>query len=400
MGYFASPGIRVAHLITSLNIGGAEQQLKQLVLARKGDDLRQQLVISMTDEGPIGAELRQAGVKVHTLGIPRGRPSLSGLFRLSALLGQLRPEVVHCWLYHACLLGVVAGRIAKTPKVVWSLQSANESLASYRFQTRLVVRLCASLSRFVDAISPNSEVGRALHERWGYSMSRMCVIPNGIDLNLFKPDPEAYSAVRKELGVPSQTLLIGLFARYHPMKDHATFLRAAQIVRSQTANVQFLLAGEGITANNTELCRIVDECGLEEVIHRLGARSDVPRLTAAVDVACLSSWSESAPFVVCEAMACGVPCVVTNVGDAAQMVGDAGSVVPVRDPDALANALSRLLTIPKAQRAALGWRAREFALKYYSIERAAIAYEAVYAQKPEKQAVRSQQSVTHTRNES
>jgi len=387
--------VRVAHLITSLNIGGAEQQMKQLVLANKGDRPEPHLVISMTDNGPIGEELRRAGVRVLTLGIPRGQPTLSGLFRLWRLLRQLRPEVLHCWLYHGCLLGVVAGRMARTPQVVWSLQSANKDLASYRFQTRLVVRLCAFLSCFVDAIVPNSEVGRALHERWGYSGSRMRVIPNGIDLNVFKPDPTAYVEVREELGIRNDTTLLGLFARYHPMKDHATFLRAAQIIVSRTANVQFLLAGEGITANNAELSGMLEEYRLQRVVHLLGARADIPRLTAALDVACLSSWSESAPFVVCEAMACGLPCVVTNVGDAPRMVGDTGIVVPVRDSDALAEALNRMLVMSTVQRAALGQRARKFALEHYSLERTVSAYQALYARTPGIWTVRDQKSVTH-----
>jgi glycosyltransferase involved in cell wall biosynthesis len=212
----------------------------------------------------------------------------------------------------------------------------------------------------------------------------MCVIPNGIDLSLFRPDPAAYALVRSELGIPSDTVLVGLFARYHPMKDHATFLRAAQIVHSRKKNVQFLLAGKGITANNAELTRTLEEHGLESVVHLLDVRTDIPRLTAALDVACLSSWSESAPFVVCEAMACSVPCVVTNVGDAPRMVGSTGVVVQPRDPEALAEAADRLLTMSVVQRAELGLRAREFALEHYSLQSTVAAYQALYARGPAK----------------
>ena len=371
------PRIRIAHLITGLNVGGAERQLKHLVLASDRGHF-EHIVISMMGIGSIGEDLRAAGVEVHSLGMPRGKPTLAGLVRLRRFLRQSKPDILHCWLYHSCLLGVLAGRLARVPKVVWSLRSANESLLRYRFQTRVVVRLCAILSRLPNAIIPNSEAGRSLHERWGYSKSRMQMIPNGVDLDLFRPNPAARSSVREELDLPSGAILIGLFARYHPVKDHDTFFRAAQMLASRQPNTHFVLAGDGVTAGNPELSGMVRECGLQGVVHFLGPRCDIPRLTAALDIACLSSWSESSPSVLCEAMACGVPCATTDVGDARLIVGDTGRVAPPRNPRALAAALLSLLEMPGEQRTAIGQRARKHIQESFGLTSVASAFESLY----------------------
>lgn len=368
--------IRVAHLITDLGLGGAETQLHKLVLASNGPEF-EHLVISMTKIGPLGESLRATGVEVLSLGMTRGMPTPAGLFRLRRFLASRKPDVLQCWLYHSCLLGILAGRFAAVPRIVWCLRSANDGLAGYGFQTRAVVRLCGLLSSLPDAIIPNSEAGRALHARWGYSSKKMQVIPNGIEVDLFRPDPAARLSVRKELNLPDDALLVGMVARFHPVKDHRTFLRAAQLLHSRLANTRFVLVGSGIARENAELCRMVDESGLTDAVHFLGPRTDVPRLTAALDVACLSSWSESSPFVLCEAMCCGVPCVASDVGDSRLLIGDTGKIVPPRNPQALADALLWLLQLPSGQLNTLGQMARKRA-SMFSLDRAVGNYKTLY----------------------
>ncbi len=369
--------IRIVHLITGLEFGGAEQQLKQLIL---GSDPSQfeHIVISMMGVGPIGMDLRRSGVKVYSLNMPRGVPALTGLIRLRSILRQVDPDVLHCWLYHSCLLGLLAARLAKVAKLVWCLRSANDGLRNYRFQTRSVVKLCALLSRFSSAITLNSEAGRLVHAHWGYHKSRMQVIPNGVNLQLFRPDSVARADIRQELRLPLDTVLIGLIARYHPVKDHSTFFRAAQIVSARQPRVHFVLAGSGVTVKNSEVSHLVSEHRLQDTVHLLDVRSDIPRLTAALDIACLSSWSESFPNVICEAMACCVPCAVTDVGDARLIVGETGKVVPPRNPTALAQALLSLIEMPVMQRMGLGQSAHERA-KMFSLNRAVSAYETLYS---------------------
>jgi glycosyltransferase involved in cell wall biosynthesis len=173
-------------------------------------------------------------------------------------------------------------------------------------------------------------------------------------------------------------VLIGLFARYSPMKDHETFLRAAGLVHAHYPDVRFLMAGERITADNGPLSRIVRENALQQVLYLVGPRRDLPRLTAALDISCLSSWSESFPNVVIEAMACAVPCAVTDAGDTRLIVGDTGRVVPSCTPQALAEAMTALIAMKAAERAALGQKARERVLAQFTMHKTVSAYEDIY----------------------
>jgi glycosyltransferase involved in cell wall biosynthesis len=182
------------------------------------------------------------------------------------------------------------------------------------------------------------------HEAIGYRADRRSVIPNGFDCERFQPDTGARASVRAELGLDEETPLIGLIARYHPMKDHANFLAAARLVLKQEPTAHFLLAGPCVEVSTKELSTLVSTLGLQGRIHLLGERSDIPRLTAALDIACSSSaWGEGFPNVIGEAMACGVPCVVTDVGDSAWIVGETGFVVSPKSPQELAESLQKAI---------------------------------------------------------
>jgi glycosyltransferase involved in cell wall biosynthesis len=367
----------IVHLITGLQPGGAENQLQQLVLASNSRRFRH-VVISLLEGGAIASELKAAGIEVYSLGMRRGLLSPAGMVRLVRLLRRLQPSVLHCWLYHACLTGLLSGRWAGIPRVIWGLRAAYAGLPGYSLSTWAVVRLCAKFSSLPDAVVVNSDASRTVHQKWGYNTARLRVIPNGVDARRFSPDPEARRAVRTELGLSRDSVLVGLFARYDPMKDHETFLRAAGMVHVQYPEVRFLMAGERITADNGPLSRIVRENALQQVLYLLGPRRDLPRLTAALDISCLSSWSESSPNVVVEAMACAVPCVVTDVGDTRLIVGDTGRVVPSGSPKALAEATGALIAMEAAERAALGRRARERVLVQFTMQKTVSAYEEIY----------------------
>jgi glycosyltransferase involved in cell wall biosynthesis len=367
----------IVHLITGLQCGGAEDQLQQLVLASDSRRFRH-IVISLLEGGPIASELKAAGIEVYSLGMRRGLPSPAGMVRLVRLLRRLKPEVLHCWLYHACLMGLLGARLAGVPRMIWGLHSANPGLRGYSLSTRAVVRLCAKFSSLPDSIVVVSERCWIAHRQLGYETARMRIIANGVDVQRFSPDVPARKAVREEFGLTDNSILVGLFARYSPMKDHATFLRAAELVHRRCPEVRFLLAGRGITVDNQTLLQLVRDSSLQDVACLLGPRRDVSRLTAALDIACLSSWSESFGSVVVEAMACEVPCVATNVGDLASIVENTGRVVPPSDPSALAEAMIALIAMHPAERAALGQRARQRVLAHFTLEKTVSAYEDVY----------------------
>jgi glycosyltransferase involved in cell wall biosynthesis len=213
----------------------------------------------------------------------------------------------------------------------------------------------------------------------GYVANKFVVLPNGFDLDEFRPFPEARISVREELGLPTETPLIGLVARFDPQKNHDGFIRAAGLLHQRCSHVHFLLVGEGVERENVLISQAIARADIGRVVHLMGLRHDVPRLTAALDIASLSSsWGEAFPNVVGEAMACGVPCVVTDVGDSAEIVGDTGVVVATEDPEALARAWEGLLVIPRRERVILGERARARVASHFELGLVAKRYEGFY----------------------
>jgi glycosyltransferase involved in cell wall biosynthesis len=368
--------MRVAHVITNMEIGGAEISLVRLVeaLAPAGIET---VVISLSSGGRLGPGLLEKGIPFVELGMNGGGSTIAGIFRLWTTLRSFRPHVVQTWLYHADFAGLVAGRLARAPAIVWNLRCSELDLERERASLRFLLRVLVRTSHSPAAIVCNSAAGRRAHERLGYRARRWELIPNGFDTSVFSPSAEAKVDVRTELGIPQETPLVGLVARLHPLKDHATFLRTAALVAARRADVQFIVAGRRV-ADSLDLrdaaARVGDGCR----VHVIGETSNVARLLAALDVAVSSSTSEGFPNVVAEAMACGTPCAVTDVGDSAIVVGDTGLVVPPRDAAALADAVLRLLELPVDERQALGLRARARIMRHYSLTDVAARYRSLY----------------------
>lgn len=370
---------RVVHVITGLNTGGAELMLVKL-LSGMDRSRFESSVISLTPPGPVQDKLTALGIPVFSLGLTRGMPDVRGVGRLFKQLILVRPHIVQTWLYHADLLGGLVGRLAYRPKVVWNIRNSTLQAGSTKRLTVLTVGACARLSRFLpDKILCCSEQAKALHIRWGYAADRFEVIPNGFDLSAWKPDAAAGRLARKSLGIPLDARVVGLVGRYDPQKDHACFLEAAGQVSRSLPDVHFILAGDGVTLENPELRALVDKTGLHARIHLLGRRSDLPVLTNAFDLAASSSaYGEAFSNVLGEAMACGVPCVATDVGDAALILADTGRVVMPRSPHGLAGALEALLRLPENARRALGTAARARVESHFDLAQVVLRYQAVY----------------------
>ena len=376
--------IRVLHLISSLAAGGAQTMLANL-LARMDRQRFQNQVVSLIEVGPVGEQIRSQGIPVYPLGMRRGQPSPAGLWRLARLLRRERPDVLQTWLYHADLLGLCAAPLARTPVVVWNVRASNMDMAQYRRLSSWTVKACARLSGLPHAVVVNSEAGRAFHAQIGYHPRQWVLIPNGIDTQKFHPEPALRADVRCELGLEPEALLIGLVARFDPMKDHGTFLRAAgQLARTNPA-AHFVLVGEGASANNAPLAALCAQENLDERMRLLGRLADLPRLTTALDMASSSSaFGEGFPNVVGEAMASGVPCVVTDVGDAARIVGETGIVVPPKNPEALAEGWRKLIALGADGRGQLGQAARARIQQHYSLTGVVRQYEDLYQSVTEK----------------
>jgi len=369
--------VRVAHIITDLDVGGAEMMLTRLVEQTAAGESA--VVIALGALGPLAERIERAGVPVFALGMRAGTSTASALWRLVQLLRRFRPDVVQTWLYHADLAGLAAARVARVPHVVWNIRCAELDPRDHPRSLPTLLRALAFASGWPDAVICNSEAGRRAHERIGYAPRRWEIIPNGFDTNRFRPCRDAAAPLKRNLGVGHETRLVGLLARFHAMKDHRTFIHAARIVSAARPDVHFVAAGRGVEAAPA-INRLLDELELRTHVHLLPEQADARNFLAAVDVAVCSSYGEAFPNVVGESMACGTPCVVTDVGDSRRIVGEAGVMVPPRDPAALAAGIIRILDLTPAARERLSTAARQRIVSEFSIERVSATYDRLYAE--------------------
>lgn len=336
-------------------------------------------VVSLLEPGAVAARIEDCGVTVRTLGMRRGLPTPAAILKLAKMIRAYRPHVVQTWMYHADLVGLAACMISGRPPLVWNIRCSDMDFSRYRATTRLTVRACAMLSGFPAAVLTNSSRARDLHRSLGYHPEVFDVIPNGFDLARFRPDSDARAGMRAELGISEDVPVFGHVARFDPMKDHATLLAAMQEISRQKPEARFVLCGDGLEPGNSELVDMVARAGLADSVSLLGRRGDVHRVMAGFDVFCLSSaFGEGFPNVVGEAMACGVPCVVTDVGDCREIVGESGRVCNPRDARSLALGALELLADVQADAESVRRQCRDIVLNHFSLEHVAEKYHSLY----------------------
>ncbi len=332
--------MKIVLLTRDLDYGGAQRQLVVLAsgLHARGHKV---LVAPFYSGGPLEQELLEKGIRIQPLQ-KRGRwDLLPFLFRLAQLIRAERPEILYSYL--ADLVTVILKPWFPSVKIVWAIRSSNMDLSQYNWLSWVCYNLTFRLSRFADAVIANSRAGREYYVTRGYLWSKIVVIPNGIDTQRFRPDPEARRRIRSEWGIQDHEQVIGIVGRLDPMKDHPTFLRAASLLSQERNHLRFVSVGDGPAERRESLHHLVRSLNLTEQMTWSGARKDMPAVFNGLDLFVSSSISEGFSNVIAEAMACGVMCVVTNVGDSALLVGGAGEVVPARDPVALKNTIAQLL---------------------------------------------------------
>ena len=369
--------VRILHLISTLDIGGAEQDLLKLVTSADPAHFTHE-VVSMTTLGPIGERLQAAGIPTHALNMIKGLPDPRGIPRLYRIARTLRPDLIHTWLYHANLLGLSIRGLSRG--LIWGILCSDMDLSHYGTTYRWTVTAGRYLACLPSAIVVNSEAGREIHAHMGYKPRKWHLIPNGFDTQMFRPSRAMRRDMRSGLAIPHDAIAIGLIARFDPMKDHACFMSAAAALQRTHPEVHFILAGRGVTADNEALRPHLNRLPLPGQMHLLGERPDIPAVLSALDIASSCSISEGLPNAVGEAMATGLPCVITDTGDSAVLVGDAGIVIPVRDPQALCTAWSRLIEAGARTRRRMGARARKRIVRDYSLQAMVNRYEALYTQ--------------------
>jgi glycosyltransferase involved in cell wall biosynthesis len=376
--------IKVLHVITTLEIGGAECMLLRLLGAGARDTFEPS-VLSLMDpaRAPVAtltSQIAALRVPVATLGMAQGHPSAAAAWRLCRILRAVAPDLVQGWMYHGNLAATIGSWVApERAAVLWNVRHSVHDLSLEKPLTRLIVRLSARLSHLPEAIIYNSRVSAAQHAGLGFDASRAVVIPNGFDGTVFRPRPDAKARLRAQLGIDPAETVIGLVARDHPMKDAGNVVRAATLLRARGQAVHLVIVGSGLDQTHPELSTLVRDCGLGAHVSLLGERTDIPDLVAGFDVATLcSAWGEGFPNVLGEAMASGVPCVATDVGDCRWVIGAHGVIVPPSQSEALANALGRMLDLGPDARHQLGLAGRARVLQHFSIQEVVGQYETLH----------------------
>lgn len=369
--------MRITFIITGLATGGAEMMLYKIlensVLLRRGGN-----VIALRGEGEMVERIRSLGIRVDCLDMRPGTFDLPKMFRLYQMLRLEKPDVISTWMYHADFVGGIMARLIGVPSI-WGVRHSDISKNGINPRTRIILKMCALLSsRIPKKIATCSFRARDVHVESGYHAIKFIVIPNGFDLDRFRPDIEARRALYKELGLADSACLIGLIGRFDPIKNHEGFVQAAALIAAKNENAYFLLAGNGVDQGNATLWGWIRRAGLEDRFYTLGLRKDVERITAALDVAVNFSWGEAFSNAIGEAMACGVPCVVSDVGDSAFIVDDAGIVISPGNVDELARAVYHILALPDEKKNQLGERARERVMQNFAIGEVARRYEKLF----------------------
>lgn len=366
---------KVLHVTTGLQLGGAEQSLFRLIEATSEYE---HSVVSMTDDGPFVERLSALGIDVSSLSMKRGVPSLKATRKLSTLINEFEPHLVHAWMYHANLMTSATKVIGRNRQpVIWGIRHSLAAFRDEKLSLRLAIRVGARLSRLPTAIVFNSRSSMQDHVRIGYNEISSEYIPNGIDCSVFSRNPEQGQSFREEIGISDDAIVVLTLARFHPSKDHSTFLRAAALLADKLPNLFFVLAGDGMSSTNEAVLRIIPP-NLAKRVALLGRRSDIVRILSGSNLLCLSSVTESFPNVLAESMAVGTPCVSTDVGDASDIIGQIGILVKPHSYLELAAAIENIATEPEERTQLRSKRGRERIVERFSIHQVSRSYLALY----------------------
>lgn len=363
----------IVHVITSLNSGGAQRALHNVLQNGLSVDYRS-IVISLKDEGHYGPIFKKLNVEVYTLNIYH----ILSFFKLRSILLRCNPELIQGWMYHGNLVASLSVMLlGKNIPLVWNVRQCLYDLKSEKCLTKWVIKLCVLIASRPFSIIYNSELSRSQHEQIGFCDRQSLVIPNGFPLQHFVFSSNFRNDIRLFLKLPEKAVVVGHVGRYHPMKDHQNFLRAAVHVAKRNLHVVFLLLGTNVDLSNGALEPLIPD-GLKSRFLLLGEISDVEKYYSAMDIFCLSSSSEAFPNVLGEAMACGLSCVTTDVGDAATIVGNTGVIVPPSNHVALADGIFEMLEKKDEELASLKQMARKHVELNFNIEDVVVCYQKLY----------------------
>lgn len=370
--------MKILHCITGLSPDGAQQMLLRLSkqLVSEGHET---MIVSLSSQEAFASEFEKLGIRVEFLGMNKGVPSLSAIVRLIQSIRSFKPNIVQAWMYHANLYSIIACLFCPGSLLVWNIRRSLYEYAQLKLHTRLTIRLCAALSRFVKACIYCTDSSQSQHARIGFRPKQSLVIGNGFDLDLIKPNHTGAEKLRSLTSIPAEAHCIGIVGRFDVAKDFPNFFAAAALVLQKFPATHFVCIGRGLENDNPTLSTLLQDFPHPDHLHLLGQQPAAHTLMSGFTVYCSSARSEGFPNTIAEALASGVPCAVTDVGASRTIVSNFGRVVPPEDSTALAHALIELLSLPAEERKALGAAGRESMQKRFSITACCTQYLYFYA---------------------
>lgn len=318
---------KIVHIITGLGSGGAENMLYKLLKYSNRQKYYHE-VISLLDDGVYGKEIKDLGIKVHCLNINKGN-IFSTIFRAKNICKKF--DIVDTWLYHADIFGFLIAKVLLKKKLIWNIRHSNLDKDVNKSWTLKIVKINSILSKHVDTITYNSYKALENHIEFGYADKNSVVIPNGFELDKFKYSLDDRVKIRQDLGLKEEDKVIITVGRWDIQKDYYTLFKALNKLIKQNVKFKMIMVGANLDYENNELVTLLNSYNLKNNVILLGRRADIPALLSAADIYVSSSLGESFSNAIGEAMACELPCIVTDVGDSKLIVGDTGRIVGVGD---------------------------------------------------------------------
>jgi glycosyltransferase involved in cell wall biosynthesis len=370
--------IKILHVITDLDRGGAEYCLKRLIGSTDTQRFSSK-VVSLLPLGPLGNELRAEGIDVASLNCRTLLDVPRALWHLSKIIRWTQPDVIQTWLYHADFFGTLTSFSRRNVQLVWNVRNSDLS-EEKRFSRRALTWLLALMSGRADGIISNSIAGIDSHTRLGYKARQWAHIPNGWQIADQVPTPELRRAQREKFGLPTDDILIGLVARPAKQKDFECFFSAVSLLHNRMPNLKFVLIGRDVTPAMNECRCFLNNSDILNHLIFLGEQANVQSVLPALDAMTLTSaFGEGLPNSIGEAMAAGLPVICTDVGDVKRLVTDRNWIVPPKTPEALTNAWVTLAQLEPTIRATIGESNRNWIKSHYSIEQMQTKYDDLYA---------------------